>query len=98
MLLTLNNSKLKINNLSATFGSNVSQSFKAVPREYTSSETQGLLALFLTKRVPEVVEIRPGDWPETFCKFTIYRQSAERFSTASGTRLVRKSAHGLFRP
>jgi len=23
-------------------------------------------ALFLPKRVPEVVEIRPADWPETF--------------------------------
>ena len=46
--------------------------------------------LFLTKRVPEVVEIGPADWPER----SFYGQSAGRISTTSGTRLVRTSSQG----
>ena len=48
--------------------------------------------LILTEPVPEVVELRPGDWAEKYFS----AQSAERNSTTSGTGSVRISSQGLF--
>ena len=59
-------------------------------RESLLQELKNPRELFLTKRVPEVVEIGPADWPER----SFYGQSAGRISTTSGTRLVRTSSQG----
>ena len=50
-------------------------------------------ALFLTKRVPEKLKSVSLIGQKNFSG-----QSAGRISTTSGTRLVRKSAQGLFSP
>ena len=55
-------------------------------RESLLQELKSLWELFLAKRVPEVVEIRPADWPEKYFSGQSTRRSSRVILSPSYTR------------